>query len=225
MRYKTVTLIVAWALASFGTVGSNACVAWAAEPATHSAEAGHPNELSNGYVTIHVGVELNAIETAAHEVARSVGELATSVNQLAASPSLSEEHKAQLVAVMGRLDKLSERVVTTFDRLPAAVEQSRQPLTEIASDLAGDLLVTVIAALAVALVVILVALWGVYAFVLGPSRNMVVESTSRLIGLVGSLEHAAELVAQTNTAQLELARVLEAQSATLQDDRAKRPTG
>lgn len=162
------------------------------------------------YVTVNVGVELHAIERAASEVAASMAQLAKSVEKLATSPSLSDEEKAELMAVIARVDTLSDRVVHAIDRLPAAVEDSRRPLTDIASALASDVRLTVVITLALVLLVILGALWGIFAFVLKPSRKMVTDSTARIVGLVDSLERAAELVAQTNATQVELTRALDA---------------
>src|SRR5437016_3868154 len=87
------------------------------------------------YVTVNVGVEMHALERAAEDTARATEDLAGAVRAMAASPSLSEEQKAQLMAVVGRVDSLSGRVAGAIDRLPAAVGESRAPLLAIATDL------------------------------------------------------------------------------------------
>ena len=105
--------------------------------------------------------------------------------------------------------------VAARDRVPAAVRESREPLVGIATDLAGDVRLTVILTLGVALIVVILALVGVYLFTIRPAGKMVVESSKRLMSLTGSLERSIGLAAETNSAQLELARILEVQRAAL----------
>ncbi len=167
------------------------------------------------YLTVQVGIELHAIEKAAQEVSRSVDDLAVSVRTLTKSPSLSEEQKAELTAVLGRVDKLSGRVVAAMDRMPEAVKESRDPLVSIAADLAGDVRLTIILTLVVALLVVILALVGVYLFTIRPAGKMVVASSARLMSLTGSLERAIGLASETNSAQLELAKILDAQRVAL----------
>lgn len=193
--------------------------AWAAPD-----DAGSTDKGEGAYLTVNVGVEMHAIERSAAEVARSLDQLAGSVAKLAESPSLSEEDKTELLAVIARVDTLSDRVVRAIDRLPDAVEESRKPLTEIASELATKVRLTVIIVLVLLLLVILGALWGVYTFVLKPSGAMVAAAAGRIIGLTDSLERAAELVAQTNVAQVELTRTLEAHRAGLNVAPPVKPT-
>ncbi len=172
-------------------------------------------ERSAPYVAVTVGVELRVIEGAARDVAASVGEMATSVRQLADSPTITEEQQAELLAVLERVDLLSGRVVEAVERLPGAVEASREPVSEIMADLAWDVRLTVVLALVAALLVLVLALVALYLFTLRPTARMLGEFATRSASLVGSLEQSVGLVARTNEAQLELARVLDAQIAAL----------
>jgi hypothetical protein len=183
----------------------------AAPEAAQAVEA--PQAASSSYVTFNVGVELHALERAAQDTAQATEELAAAVGTMATSPSLSEEHKAQLMKVIGRVDTLSDRVVTAVDRLPAAVEEAREPLEAMASDLAARVRLTVIIVLALALLAVIVVLWAVYAFTLRPTRRMLTETLGRFQSLAEALERTAELVGESSAAQTKLAERLEAQAA------------
>ncbi|MFT7624470.1 MAG: hypothetical protein ACI9WU_003658 [Myxococcota bacterium] len=162
------------------------------------ARAEAPETAPGAYVTINVGVELHAIERSANEVSRSLSKLAGSVGKLATSPSLSAEQKTELLAVIARVDTLSDRVATAIDRIPDAVEKSRKPLTSIATELASDVRTTVFVTLGLALLVTLGALAAAYLLILKPSRRLVFDSTQRIVGLFEALERTAKLVEKTN---------------------------
>lgn len=176
-------------------------------------------ERSSPYVAFTVGVELEGIEGAARDVAASVDEMATSVRTLAESPTITDEQQAELLAVLDRVDRLSGRVVEAVERLPTAVEDSREPVAAIAADLAGDVRLTAILILTAALLVLVLALIALYVFTLRPTGKMLAEFAAQSASLVGSLEHSIGLVARTNEIQLELARVLDAQVAALESHR------
>ncbi|MFT5429733.1 MAG: hypothetical protein ACI9OJ_000405 [Myxococcota bacterium] len=180
-------------------------------PALAMAETGESTPMpreTGAYVTVNLGVEMHAIDTAAQQVAQSMADLSRSVAKLAESPSLSDAQKEELLAVIGRVDGLSGRVVDAVDRLPAAIEQSRKPLVAIADDLASDVRLTIFMTLGLVILVVIAALAGVYLFVLKPSRSVVTHATARITDLFAALERTADLVAQTNAAQLELAKHL-----------------
>ena len=164
-------------------------------------------------MTINLGVELHALERAARDAAQATEELAAAVGKMSTSPSLSDEHKAQLMAVIGRVDTLSARVVTAVDKLPGAVEATKEPLTEIADDLASRVRWTVIIVLGAALLVLIGALWGVYALFLRPTRRMLAETLGRFQNLAEALEHTATLVGESTAAQVALAERLERSTA------------
>ncbi len=173
-------------------------------------------ERTTPYVAVQIGFELQAIEGAARDVANSVDELSASMQTLTDSPSLSEDQKAELMSVLGRVDQLSERVVDAVDRIPDAVEQSRGPLTGIATDLAHDARRTLVLALAAVLVVIVLALLAAYVFTIRPAGQAIAAFATRLTSLAKSVEHSIDLVAQTNEVQLELARILETQREAIE---------
>ena len=177
-------------------------------PAALAADGDPAKSEKGAYVTVNIGVELHAIERAATEVATSMSDLSRSVATLSKSPSLSEEQKAELLAVMGRVDSLSGRVVEAINGIPGAVEKSREPLVGIASDLAYDVMLTIGLTLALLVLVVLAILVGIYFFVLKPARTLVTHSTQRITDLFAALERTADLVAQTNAAQLDLAQRL-----------------
>lgn len=83
---------------------------------------------SSPYVTVNLGIEVNALEQAARDTAAATRELASAVGSMAESPSLSADQRARLMDVVGRVDTLSARVVTAVDRLPDAVRESGEPL-------------------------------------------------------------------------------------------------
>lgn len=182
----------------------------AASEAAEPAEVPEPAEAAEAtsYVTFNVGVELHALERAAQDAARATEELAAAVGKMASSPSLSEDHKAQLMKVIGRVDTLSDRVVTAIDRLPTAVEESREPLEAMASDLAARVRLTVIVVLGLALLAVIVVLWAIYAFTLRPTRRMLAETLGRFQSLAEALERTAELVGESSAAQTALAERL-----------------
>ncbi|MCO4773981.1 MAG: hypothetical protein KDA24_28365 [Deltaproteobacteria bacterium] len=173
------------------------------------------------YVSVQVGVELQSLESAAWEVAASVDNLAVSMQTMTASPSLSEEQKAELMAVMERVDLLSERVTAAVEQLPEAVEGSRAPLTGIASDLAHEVRRTVVLALGAVVVVVVLALLAMYFFTIRPTGQALSALVGRLAGLAKSVEDSVNLVAETNAVQLELARILEAQREAIDGYTAK----
>lgn len=156
---------------------------------------GRSPEARGAYVTVNVGIEVHALAQAAADTARATEELAQAVRELAASPSLSEEHKAQLVGVIERVDALSGRVAGAVERLPAAVRETREPLAAIAADVASQVRWT-IAAVAFSLVAMaMAALVGFYVIVLRPGRSVLADVRGGAQNLIRSLEHAAEVVA------------------------------
>lgn len=165
------------------------------------------------YVTLNVGLELNTLERAAQDTAQATKELASAVRSVAASPSLSEEQKAQLMTVVSRVDSLSGRVAAAMDRMPAAVRETREPLTALGNKLAFELRLTLVGVIALLLILIVGILWGLYAFVLRPGRALITGITSGIGSMARSLERSAELVAEANKIQLELAKALNALEA------------
>jgi hypothetical protein len=185
------------------------CILLLPMSATGESNESTPIQRDKGaYVTVNLGIEMHALDTAAQQVAQSMADLSRSVAKLAESPSLSEAQKEELLAVIGRVDGLSSRVVDAVDRLPTAIEQSRKPLVAIAGDLASDARLTIFMTLGLLILVVIASLAGVYLFVLKPSHSVVTHATARITDLFAALERTADLVAQTNAAQLELAKRL-----------------
>lgn len=161
-----------------------------------------PDAKRGAYVTVNVGIEMYALEQAAADTARATQELAAAVREMASSPTLSDEHRTQLMAVIGRVDQLTNRVAGAMERLPAAVQESREPLMAIAEDLAAQVRWTIATVVVLLMVMAAAALWGFYAFVLRPGRRLVATATIGARSLLHSLERAAEIVAGANAAQL-----------------------
>lgn len=166
------------------------------------------------YVSFNMGVELHALEQAAQDTAQATKDLASAVRAMAASPSLTEEQKAQIMTVAGRVDSLSARAANTLDRLPEVVRESRDPMVAIAKDLAAQVRLTIIVVIALLLVLVLGVLWGTYAFALRPARKLLAGFTDGFQSMARSLERSAELVGEANAVQLELAKTLKALRAT-----------
>jgi hypothetical protein len=169
-------------------------------PAVAAADASPP-ETRGAYVTVNVGIEMHALEQAAADTARATEELAAAVRDMAASPTLSEENRAQLMAVIGRVDDLSSRVIGAVERMPAAVRESREPLVAIAEDLASQVRWTIAGFAVLLLAMALGALGGFYVFVLRPGRHLTATIAGGAQTLLRTLEHVAE-IAGANAALL-----------------------
>ncbi len=212
MILLSIATITSWALCPPATAAS--------DPSAVE-EAPTVLERSSPYVAVQIGFELQAIDSAARDVASSVDQLAASMKTLTASPSLSEDQKAELMSVLGRVDQLSERVAGAVERIPGAVEESGEPLTGIATELAHDVRRTVVLTLAAVLVVIVLALLAAYLFTIRPAGQAIAGFATRLTSLARSVEQSIDLVAQTNEVQLELARILEAQREAIEAFKAQ----
>lgn len=164
------------------------------------------------YITVNVGIEVQALERAARDAARATEELAAAVRALATLPSLSDAQRAELMTVLGRVDTLSSRVAGAIDRLPDAVRETREPLAAIATDLAGQVRRTIIGVVVLLLALLLGGLAGFYVLVLRPGRRLLAGLGGGMQTMKHSLERAAEraaeIIAEANA--LHLARALEA---------------
>ena len=185
----------------------------AAEPI--ALEGAAPESFGGPYVSFNLGIELHAIERAASEVAQATQELSAAVRTMAANPSLSDEHKAQMLKVIGRIDGLSGNVVQAIDRLPVAVEESGEPLLAMVEGLAKEARWVILGIVLGLIAIIVVVLWATYALILRPIRNMMGDTTGGFKTMAMSLEKTTELVAQTNAAQLELTRALESLKSSM----------
>jgi|GEM_PF-5323610 len=211
MPWTTLRLVLLLAL----TCGPTSALA--GEPAASPAAI----EGGNPYVSVQIGLELQSLDSAAREVAGSVDELAAAMQSLTTSPSLTEEQKAEVLAVLGRVDQLSERVTVAVERLPAAVKESRDPLASIVDDLARDVRLTVVLVLLALLVVVVLVLLAVYVFTIRPAGSSLTELVKRLTSLAKSVEVSIDLLGQTNAVQLELAKILEAQRKAIEAARPR----
>jgi hypothetical protein len=199
-------------------MGSSAVCPRAATAEEPAEATGAPDgsERTTPYVAVQVEFELQAINGVAREVATSVDELARSMAKLARSPSLSRAQRAELMNVFERVDQLSERVAGAVENLPTAIEQSREPLTGIATDLATDVRRTVMLVLGALLGVLVLALLAIYLFAIRPTARAAASLVNRLGSLTKSVEASIGLVGETNEVQLELAKILEAQRLAIQ---------
>lgn len=187
---------------------------------TAPAQAQAPTEAATShdrgaYITVNVGIEVQALERAAEDTARATEELAAAVRALATSPSLSDAQRAELMAVLARVDTLGARVAGAVDRLPAAVRETREPLATIANDLATQVRRTIIAVVVLLLALLLGALAGFYVLVLRPGRRLLAGLGGGMDTVKHSLERAAEraatIIADANATHL--ARAIEAMRA------------
>lgn len=162
------------------------------------------------YVVVNVGVDLPALEKVAHDAAQATRELANAVRTFAAAPNLSAEQKARATQALLRVEDLSTQVARAVDRLPDAVRASGEPVMNMAHHIASEVRWTLGVLAVVVLALLAGALFGLYALVLRPTLRLVRAAMADVQTMARALERSAELVAQTNNAQLALAKTLAA---------------
>jgi hypothetical protein len=185
------------------------CVTAATWAQDHTAPVSPPDAaVTAPYVVVNVGVDVPAIEKAAHDAAQATRELAQAVRTLSAAPHLSEEQKARAMQALQRVDELSSQVARSVERLPDAVRASSEPVADMAHRVGMEVRWTLVALAAAVLALVAGALFGLYALVLRPTQRLMRAAVGDFQIMARALERSAELVAQTNEAQLALAKTL-----------------
>jgi len=153
-------------------------------------------------VDIKVGIELTKIEQSMKNIDQSIKQASKALQEMAKHPNIEPEQQLQITNTFKQLDKLALTFQRSIEQLPTAIQKSTPPITSVIDKLFSNVQQAILLVLIAIVVIILFALLAIYFWILKPSGEMLLKTTSKVDNMATALQTTAEIVDKTTQQQL-----------------------